>query len=258
MTITLKGIVRYDGAPFAGWQVQPGRQTVQGELEGALSRIASEPVGVQGASRTDAGVHAFGQVFSCRWPKALPPRLRHAVSKMLSPEIRVVELDVAPDDFHARFSAHGKRYAYAFDLSREPDPFSARYAWHVPYRVDLELLASLLPALEGEHDFAGFQSTGTQMDSTVRRLRSVKLLPGGVIGPCDAPNLWRIEFQGDGFLYKMVRNLTGTLLEIARGRFPATFIKTALDSGGPFLGHCAPPHGLTLLEVFYGEASSES
>lgn len=255
MEHTLKGTVRYDGSNFAGWQIQPGRRTVQGEIETALSRIASQPIRIQGAARTDAGVHAFGQVFSCRWPGVLPSRLRHAVSKMLSPEIRIVELVEIPDDFNARFAAHGKRYAYTIDFGREPDPFSARYAWHVPYRVDLEHLAALLPALEGEHDFAGFQSTGTQMESTVRRLRSVRLLPGGVTGPAHAENLWRIEFIGDGFLYKMVRNITGTLIETARGRFPETFVRECLESGGPFKGHCAPPHGLTLIEVFYHEES---
>ncbi len=255
-TCTLKGIVRYDGTAFCGWQQQKTHRTVQGDIEAAMGRIASAPVSIQGAGRTDAGVHAMGQVFSCVWPGPFPKRLRHALSKMLSPEIRIVSLEPAAPDFNARFSAHSKRYAYSIELSREPDPFAARYAWHVPYKVDLDLIHALLPKLEGKHDFAGFQSTGTQMKTTVRTLFSVQLHPGGVIGPADNPNLWHLEFHGDGFLYKMVRNLTGTLIEIGRGRFPATFLDEALASSGPFRGHCAPAHGLVMKEVLYPATSA--
>ena len=251
MSCTLKGTVRYDGSGFAGWQRQPGRRTVQGVLEAALSRIADQAVAVQGAGRTDAGVHALGQVFSCAWPRPFTPRLRHALCKMLGPEIRVLALEEAPPGFNARFDAVAKRYLYALDFSREPDPFSARHAWHVAHRVDLELLASLLPALQGEHDFSGFQSTGAQMQHTVRTLFEVRLCAGGWSGPLDATHLHRLEFHGDGFLYRMVRNLTGTLIEIARGRCPPDFLLQQLASGGPFRGHCAPAHGLALAEVFY-------
>jgi len=251
MPCTLKGILRYNGAPFAGWQAQPGLRTVQGELENALSRIASQPITVSGASRTDAGVHALGQVFSCEWPEPFPARLRHALSKMLGPEIRVISLEEAPSGFNARFSAQGKRYAYSIDFNREPDPFCAAYAWHVPYRTNLDLLQSLLPALIGPHDFAGFQSTGNQSTTTLRTLHDASLLKGAVIGPQDAENLWRLELSGDAFLYHMVRNIAGTLVEIARGRFPVSFLEESLHSPGPFKGHCAPAHGLALMQVFY-------
>src|SRR5690606_19247302 len=117
--------------------------------------------------------------------------------------------------------------------------------------MDLALVESLLPKLIGTHDFAGFQSTGSQMKTTVRTLFDVRLKKGVVIGPVDAANLWHIEFYGDGFLYKMVRNLAGTLVEIGRGRFEPSFIDEALASGGPFLGHCAPPQGLVMKEVNY-------
>ena len=251
MNCTLKGVLRYDGAGFSGWQIQPNARTVQGELEAALSKIASTPIRVQGAARTDAGVHALGQVFSCVWPGEFPVRLRHALSKMLGPEIRVEELSEVPESFNARFSARGKRYAYTIDFSREPDPLTARHAWHVPFRTDLELLASLLPELRGEHDFAGFQSTGNQSVTTIRTLFEVSLHRGGVVGTLDTEQLWRLEFHGNGFLYHMVRNLTGTLIEIARGRFSRDFLQASLHSPGPFKGHCAPAHGLALLKVFY-------
>ncbi len=251
MEQTLKGTVRYDGTGFAGWQRQEDQRTVQGELEAALSRIAGRPTPIQGAGRTDAGVHAFGQVFSCRWPAPPPDRLRHALSQMLSPEIRVTELITAAESFNARFDAVGKSYAYTIDVSKEADPFSAHYAWHVPYKLDLNFLASLLPQLEGEHDFAGFESTGSQMKTTVRCLHRVTLQRGGLIAPADANELWHLRFHGNGFLYHMVRNLAGTLIEIARGRFEPTFLAESLTSGGPFKGHCAPAHGLVLEKVFY-------
>ncbi|MFP4500803.1 MAG: tRNA pseudouridine(38-40) synthase TruA [Candidatus Hydrogenedentota bacterium] len=257
MACTLKGVVRYDGAAFSGWQVQPHARTVQGALEAAMAQIAGEPVRVQGAGRTDAGVHALAQVFSCRWPGEFPDRLRHALSRMLRPSIQVTALEQAPDAFNARFGARRKTYAYSLDLGREPDPFAAPYAWHVPYAVDIPHLEALLGKLTGTHDFAGFQSTGNVRAHTVRTLYGASLHQGALITPADAEHLWRIEFCGDGFLYRMVRNLTGTLIEIARGRFPATFLDACLASPGPFRGHCAPAHGLALVSVVY-DGSSET
>lgn len=251
MGCTLRGTVRYDGGGFAGWQVQPHARTVQGVLEAAMSRIANQPVRVQGAGRTDAGVHAMGQVFSCNWPGPFPPRLRGALARMLRPEVLVTELAEAPPGFNARFDAVGKRYAYSLDLGRDPDPFAARYAWHVHGALDVDLLRGLLPKLAGTHDFAGFQSTGSAREHTTRTLFRVELLPGAVCGPCGGANLWRLELHGDGFLYHMVRNIAGTLVEIARGRFEPEFLDACLESPGPFRGHCAPAHGLTLMSVDY-------
>jgi tRNA pseudouridine38-40 synthase len=253
MNFTLKGTVRYLGTHFSGWQAQERQRTVQGEIESALSRIASRPVRIQGAGRTDAGVHALGQVFSCPWPRPLNATLRHALCRMLEPEIEITDLVTVADTFNARFSALSKRYCYSFHFSREMDPFCAPYCWQVPYVVDVGLMASLLPRLEGEHDFAGFQSTGSQMTTTVRTIYEAKLERGAVIGPADGRNLWHLELYGDGFLYHMVRNIAGTLVEIGRGRFTPDFIDQALASGGPFLGHCAPAQGLVLKRVYYPE-----
>lgn len=251
MTYTLKGTVRYLGTHFSGWQAQDDQRTVQGDIEAALSRIASQPIRIQGAGRTDAGVHAMGQVFSCPWPRPVSPTLRHALCRMLEPEIEITRLEIVPETFNARFSALSKRYCYTFHFSREMDPFCAPYTWQVPYKVDLDLIASLLGRLEGTHDFAGFQTTGSQMKTTVRTLYEVQLKRGGMIGPTDNPDLWHLELYGDGFLYRMVRNIAGTLVEIGRGRFAPSFIDESLASGGPFLGHCAPPQGLVLKEVHY-------
>lgn len=248
---TLKCVVRYDGTNFSGWQRQDGRRTVQGELETALSCVAAAPVAIQGAGRTDAGVHALGQVFSCLWPGEPPKRLAHAVSRMLKPEIRIESVEAVSPEFNARFDAVRKTYVYTFDFNRCPDPFLARYAWHVPYRVDLSLVERCLGLIIGTHDFAGFQSTGNQMKNTVRTLYEATLRPGGLMAPKDAQGIYALEITGNGFLYKMVRNLSGTLIEVARGRFTEAFIADSLVRGGPFLGMCAPARGLALAEVCY-------
>jgi tRNA pseudouridine38-40 synthase len=252
MATCLKVTVRYDGTGFAGWQVQPDVRTVQGELQSALSQIASQPMVIHGASRTDAGVHALGQVFSCAWPGPLgPDRLRRSLSQMLSPEIRVERVEEALEGFHARHHAKSKRYAYTLSLSREPDPFSARYAWCISWALDLDRLAELARRFEGEHDFAGFQAGGAPERVTTRTLYNVKLSQGGTVGPCGAADLFHIEYCGDGFLYKMVRNLTGTLVDVTRGAVPESRIGELLASAGPYRGHTAPAHGLALLEVLY-------
>lgn len=253
MTTNYKAVVRYVGTGFAGWQVQPDARTVQGEIMEALARISGSPVTVHGASRTDSGVHALGQV--CSFSMAGPmdaARLRRSLSQMLGPEIRFVTLELAEDDFHARKSATAKRYWYALDFGREPDPFSAPFAWHGPREVNLDRLATLCKRFEGERDFAGFEgSRAAPKHSTVRNLFSVRLNKGGVVQASDATALWRLEFHGNGFLYKMVRNITGTLVDVARGHLPESRIDALLTASGPYHGFTAPGHGLTLMEVLY-------
>lgn len=250
--VTLKAVVRYDGASFAGWQVQPAERTVQGCIEAALSRIANRPVRIHGASRTDAGVHALGQVCSWEWTAdADLSRLRRSLCKMLGSDMRVEALDWAPGGFHARKSAHSKRYAYVLHLTPHPDPFLCRHAWSVPWNLDLGLLGALAKQLTGTHDFAGFQGGGSAVKYTVRTLFSVTLEEGPVVGLHSDPAVWRLEFHGDGFLYKMIRNLTGTLVDIARGHLPAARLEEILGLNGPYHGHTAPPHGLFLREVLY-------
>lgn len=252
MEHNLKATVRYDGAGFRGWQVQPGMRTVQGELERALSRIARRHVRIIGAGRTDAGVHALAQVFSFTWPvPPAPGALRNSLSRMLGPEIRVERIEPVPRDFHARRSAVAKRYAYALLLARDPDPFCARYAWSIPWDIDPDRLAQLGSRLTGEHDFAGFQCAGASVKTTVRTLYSLDIHRGGLVGACDTEGLWRIEFRANGFLYKMARNITGVLVDVARGQLPEARLGELLASPGPFRGHTAPPHGLFLVEVVY-------
>lgn len=252
MTTNLKAVVRYDGAAFAGWQVQPHARTVQGEIQSALSRIAGQEIRVHGASRTDAGVHALGQVMSFRWPDEYAcDRLTRSLCGMLKPHIRIEAIEPVPEDFHARKSARGKCYAYCLQHARYADPFLGRYGWAVPWELDLALLRDSARLLEGHHDFAGFQCEGSPCHCTTRTLHAVELREGAVIGPCDASSVYHLALHGDGFLYKMVRNIVGTLVDIARGKLPPDRIPEMLASPGPFHGHTAPPNGLTLIEVLY-------
>ncbi len=249
--ITLRAVVRYDGTGFAGWQVQPQVRTVQGELQSALSLLARRPVKVYGAGRTDAGVHAMGQVISFAWaPQVDLDWLRSRLCKMLGPEVLVDRVEVAPPDFHARWSACGKRYAYVLHLASFPDPFLDRYAWTLRYAIDVERLASLARMFEGTHDFAGFQCNGASPGPTERTIHRIRLRPGVMVGP-ELPGAWTLEFHGSGFLYKMVRNITGTLVDVARGHYPEQRITEYLIAPGPYRGYTAPGKGLFLVEVEY-------
>jgi tRNA pseudouridine38-40 synthase len=250
--------VRYDGTDFAGWQVQPNARTVQAAVEEALASIAQEPVRVHAAGRTDAGVHALGQVMHFDWPVGRPhDRLALALSRMLAPSVQVSNLLAVPPSFHARYSATGKHYAYTLHLAPAPDPFTARHAWQVRAAVDMERLAEWAQAVAGTHDFAGYQCAGTDIEDTRRTIHSVRVEPGPLIGPADATNHWRIHFQGNGFLYKMVRNLVGTLVDAARGKLPPTILTDRLASPGPYDGYTAPAHGLALVSVAYADAAPD-
>lgn len=248
----LKAIIRYDGGGFAGWQVQPGQRTIQGALEDALSTIASAPVRVHGAGRTDAGVHAFGQVCSFIWTEdADCAKLRRSLSKMLGPEIRVLTVEPAEPDFHARKSAIEKTYIYSLALGKEPDPFLRRYAWCTEWALDMAQFVELARLFEGRHDFAGFQGGGATVETTVRTVHEVSVHRGALIEPLAAADTWRIVFRGEGFLYKMVRNITGAMAEAARGRLSCDGLTRALTSPGPYKGYTAPACGLALWEVKY-------
>ena len=251
LTKQYKGIIRYDGSAFHGWQKQPNLVTVQGKLEEYLSLIARKEISVQGASRTDAGVHALGQVFTFFWNGELPSRVRHAVSMMLSPYAKILNIEEVPINFDVCRDVKWKKYCYQIDLCKEPDPFTHPYAWQVPYDVDLDIISQLLKKIEGTHDFAGFQSSGSQMETTIRTIYSAKLIKGGIIGITNSESLWRIEFVGNGFLYRMVRNITGTLIEVARKRYSVEFFEDCLYKNKKFLGYSAPPQGLILVEVNY-------
>jgi tRNA pseudouridine38-40 synthase len=248
---TFKLTIAYDGTGLVGWQRQAEGTSVQGLIEDALTRLtATAGVTVTGAGRTDAGVHARGQVASTRLATRLAPAdLLRGANALLPPAVRVLAVDVADPGFHARFAAKEKRYAYHAVLGPVISPFDARYAWHLPYPLDLSAMRAALPALEGRHDFAAFQSTGSDIEDSVRTLTEARLDDS----PAEAGGTRLVlTLAGDGFLRHMVRAIAGTLVDVGRGRWPAARLAEILASADRSqAGPTAPPHGLFLVSVRY-------
>jgi tRNA pseudouridine38-40 synthase len=237
----------YDGTSFSGWQVQPGRPTVQGALEDALSRVhGGARIAVRGAGRTDAGVHARGQVADARVPdRCDDAELARALRGILPPDVAVHSVATVPESFHARISATAKTYGYLVDRSIAGDPFLARYALRSPYPVDHAAIDEALASLPGRHDFTGFCAAGSEVEDRVREMISASR-----VALRDDLDLYR--FTAEGFLMHMVRILTGTLLDVGRGRFGPERLGEVLASGDRArAGATAPPHGLSLLRVDY-------
>jgi tRNA pseudouridine38-40 synthase len=239
-------VLEYDGAAFAGWQVQPDRETVQGVLEVAIARVAGCRVRVVGAGRTDAGVHAEGQVASAAIETQLgAERLRLALNGVLPATLAVVEAAVAPQGFHARRDARSKRYRYCIWNGATRSPLRSPRAWCLQRPLDLPEMRRAAAALVGTHDFASFQTAGSDVTTTLRTLHGIE-----VAGASGAEI--RIGFEGSGFLRHMVRNLTGTLVEVGSGRRRADEMPGLLAARDRRrAGRTAPAHGLTLEWVRY-------
>lgn len=239
-------MITYDGAPFAGWQSQSHRNTVQDHLERAFERVAGEAVHVHGAGRTDAGVHALAQCAHAAVLKSLPPdRWNKALNALLPPAIRVLRCRHVSQDFHARLSAKGKIYRYRIWTAPILPPFEYRRAWHIAQPIDLKILKSAAKHFVGTHDFAAFAANrGKPEPSTIRTINSVHVHQKG---PCIT-----IEFEGDGFLYKMVRLMVGALVKCAVGKMRIEEIASRLHSGKvSSVRFAAPAEGLYLVRVRY-------
>ena len=255
--------IEYDGSPFVGWQRQAEGLSIQGLIEDALSRIEGRAVAVVGAGRTDAGVHACGQVASVRLSSPIDLAvLERALNAMLPAEIRVTGVEQAADSFHARYSAESKTYRYRIVNAPSATPFEWRYAWHVTERLDVERMRAAARLIEGEHDFAAFRATGSSVKTTVRRVERSSIVedagsegatPWGCAIPA-RPGARRLTYEvsATGFLRHMVRAIVGTLVEIGTGRREAASIEHALASGDRAdAGPTAPACGLCLVEVRY-------
>jgi tRNA pseudouridine38-40 synthase len=249
----------YDGTEFHGWQRQPEQRTVQGELERAWLEITGETVRISGASRTDAGVHAEGQVGSVESSTRLTAdALLSGLNAKLPDDAGVRSVELAPDGFHATHDAKRKRYRYSiFNDHRRPVFFRGR-AWHVPSPLDFAAMHRAAGALVGTHDFASFQSAGSERESTVRTIFAAEVRSragqGRGRGALDdeAAALIDFEVEGDGFLYNMVRALAGSLVEVGRGRREENWLAEVIAARDrSAAGQTAPPHGLTLLWVLY-------
>jgi len=247
MSRRLKLIVAYNGAPFAGWQSQSHRNTVQDHLERAFECVSGEHVRVHGAGRTDAGVHALAQcahvdlaedgLSTARW--------REAINALLPPAIRVLHCRFVSQNFHARLSAKGKIYRYRIWAASVLPPFEYGRAWHVPHPLDLKLLKKAASQFVGTHDFAAFAANrGKPEKSTIRTIYSVAVRRRGP--------LVTIEFDGDGFLYKMIRLIVGSLVHCALGKSRIENVTERLVSAhASHRRFVAPAEGLFLVRVRY-------
>ena len=242
----IKAVIAYEGTDFHGWQVQPGQRTIQGEIESVLAELEGAPVNVHGSGRTDAGVHARGQTASFRLANPIPClNLRLALNHRLPPAIRVLELSEAPEEFHARYSATAKTYEYRIWRGEICPPFVRRTVYHLPYPLDEAEMAAAAPRFEGERDFRSLATNdGEPKESTVRTIFSSRL------GREGEELVYRV--RGSGFLYNMVRNIVGVLIEVGRGNWSAADVDrilAALDRRAA--GPTAPAPGLFLASVEY-------
>jgi tRNA pseudouridine38-40 synthase len=269
----LKLILSYDGADFAGWQVQPGRTTVQGALASAIGRLSGENVLPQGSGRTDAGVHALAQVASFRTASAIPvENWLRALNHILPPTVRVLEVAEAASDFHARKSARAKTYRYRMYRGAICPPFLARYVWHYPYPLEESAMVAAAGVVVGERDFTSFAAVDPEREERMAGEETsaadpANLCPTNVrptnVRPTNVRTIFSSTWtragdeliytiRGNGFLHHMVRNLVGTFLLMGKGTVGLDDLRRILDARErTAAGPTAPASGLYLVEVEY-------
>jgi tRNA pseudouridine38-40 synthase len=271
---TFKIVVAYDGTDFVGWQRQASGVSIQALIEDALRVLDGRDVTVTGAGRTDAGVHALGQVAAFTIARELGPgALVRALNARLPQSVRVLRAEHAPPTFHPRFGAREKTYRYQLWNGDVMSPFERAYAWHVPGPLDVDAMRAAARLFEGRHDFAAFQATGSSVTTTEREVAVSRIVDCGLrIGEESALEsapesaiqsairnpqsaMLTYEVTGSGFLRHMVRIIVGSLVEVGRGRQPAEWISGVLASRDRTgAGPTAPPHGLFLVRVEYAGA----
>ncbi len=248
ITTTYRMVIAYDGTEFSGWQVQVSDVSIQGLIEEGLKTITHEEARVIGAGRTDAGVHALGQTAHVRLEKDVDcEALKRSLNGLLPPAIRILEVCRAPEIFHAQRSAIGKEYHYHICLKDIVLPFDRPYIWHCRRHVDCDLLERAAQCFVGEHDFLAFANTpgrGCAKKTSVRIIRRLDVIR--------TENGVRLEFEGNGFLYKMVRNITGMLISVASSKRSIDDIEAVFRSKNRKLAEpAAPAQGLFMIRVFY-------
>ncbi len=243
----LKLTLEYDGTAYGGWQIQRNADTVQGRVAAALREVLREDLRLHGAGRTDAGVHARGQVAHFETASALPPEnIRRGANTHLPPDIVILEAEEAGPDFHARYSARWKIYRYRILVRDTRSPLARNRAWRIVPPLDPARMREAAEPLIGRRDFAAFAASGSSVKDTVRELSRLEITEAG--------EELTLEFQADGFLYRMVRNITGTLVEAGKGKLTVREVAGILRSRDRTrAGPTAPPYGLCLEKVGYGE-----
>ena len=241
----IKLTIAYDGTDYHGWQRQPDLPTIQGTLEDAVARLTGVRPTANANGRTDAGVHALGQVVNFLTPSAHPPEVfRKALNATLPPEIRVLDAAEVPQAFHATVDSRSKRYRYRVDNRPVRDPFQLRTSWHIYHKLNVDRMHASARGLLGRHDFRSFETNWPNRVSSVRTILDLEVTRDG--------DDVRIEVEADGFLYNMVRTIAGTLALVGTGRRPPSFPAEALAAQNrAAAGPTAPPQGLFLLRVNY-------
>ena len=241
----IKLIIEYDGTNYYGWQRQPNYKTIQGEIESVLSKITKENVEIFGSGRTDKGVHGVGQVANFLTNSRMEAgKFKLALNSLLPKDIAIRDSSEVHMDFHSRYSAKGKKYKYLIYNNKTRSPMNRFYTYHVFYDLDLDKIRESSKYLIGTHDFCSFVSNKSEVLDTVRTIHSLDIEKN--------KDIVEISIEGNGFLYNMVRIITGTLIDVGRGAIDYKDIKDIIKSKDRTkAGHTAPPEGLYLWEVYY-------
>lgn len=242
----IKLTIEYDGKNFPGWQSQPGKISIQTEIENAIKNITGENVQIIASGRTDAGVHALGQVANFHTETNIPiKQIPYAINSKLTKSIVIKSAEEVDDRFHSRYNCKQKTYRYIINNSEFPSALNRYREFHMPYKLDIEKMKKAIKHFEGEHDFAGFKSSGgSEKKTTVRNLTKCELIEDG--------SRIIIELTGNGFLYNMVRIISGTIVDIGLGKTNADEIDEIIASKDRTrAGKTLPPHGLYLVKVEY-------
>lgn len=242
----IKLTIEYDGKNFAGWQNQPNKTSIQGEIEKAIKEITGEDVDLIASGRTDAGVHALGQTANFHTESNLPiDRFTYALNSKLPKSIVIKKAEEVEDRFHSRYNCKGKTYRYIINNNEFPSALDRYREFHVPYKLDKDKMKNVLEKFKGEHDFKGFKSSGgSPKKTTVRTITKAEMK--------EIDDRIIIELTGDGFLYNMVRIICGTIVDVGLGKIKEDEIEDIINSGDRTrAGKTLPPHGLYLVKVFY-------
>ena len=243
--MNLKLTIEYDGTNYHGWQIQPNGKTIQEILEQAIEKVLGIKIRLNGSGRTDAGVHALGQVANFISSRDIEPlRLQAGLNAVTPEDIVVTQVEIVPDAFDARRDPRSRKYEYRIWNHRSPSPFHRRYSWHIPYSLNLSAMQDAIKCLEGEHDFASFQAAGCDAVHAVRKIFANSLV--------EKDEMLVYAVEATAYLRHMVRNIVGTVVEVGRGeRKPETFAELLRARDRTQAGPTAPAQGLFLVEVKY-------
>ncbi|HHW48532.1 MAG TPA: tRNA pseudouridine(38-40) synthase TruA [Clostridiaceae bacterium] len=254
----IKLTIEYDGTNYSGWQSQKNAVAVQNEIQKAINKLTGENCLLIGAGRTDAGVHALGQVANFRTSSKIPAdKFSYALNSLLPDDIVIKKSEEVSLDFHAQYSAKGKKYMYLIYNSNRPSALLRERAYFVPQKLDVDAMKKAAECFLGTHDFSAFRATGGSAKTSVRTITNVSLdVCHNMLDACNnlgsCNNLIKFEIEGNGFLYNMVRIIAGTLVEIGIGKLPWDSVPGIIESRDrKRAGRTAPPHGLYLVEVRY-------